>query len=88
MPLILGILGLLFPRLLIIILWLVTTWFSRVFDNLIILILGLIFLPLTTLWYAIVVHYFGGVWSALPIAGMVVALVIDLGGLRSTRRWW
>lgn len=88
MPLLLGALGLLFPRILILVLWFFTSWFRPVFDNIIYLILGVIFLPLSTLWYGIVVHYFGGAWTTLPIVGMVVAVVIDLGGMRSTRRWF
>lgn len=88
MPIIFGVLGLLFPRVLIIILWLFTNWFRGVFDNVIYLLLGMIFVPLSTLWYGVVVHYFSGVWSAIPIIGMVVAVLIDLGGLRSSRRLW
>jgi hypothetical protein len=88
MPIILAILGLLFPRVLIIVLWLFTTWFRGVFDNVLYLLLGLIFVPLSTLWYGIVIHYFSGAWTAIPIIGMVVALVIDLGGWRSSRKLW
>ena len=86
MPIIFAVLGLLFPRVLIIVLWLFTGWFRGVVDNVIYLLLGLLFLPLSTLWYSVVVHYFNGVWSPIPIIGMVVAVIVDLGGLRSSRR--
>ncbi|MCB0630083.1 MAG: hypothetical protein R2824_15080 [Saprospiraceae bacterium] len=89
MPIILGVLGLLFPRVLIVVLWLFTSWFRAAFDNIIYLLLGLIFLPLTTLWYSIVINFFGGQWGTVPIIGMVIAIVVDLGGWRSSRklRW-
>lgn len=86
MGLILGILGLLFPRVLIIVLWLFTNWFRPAFDNIIYLLLGLIFVPLSTLWYSIVIQFFGGQWTIVPIIGMVIAIVVDLGGLRSSRK--
>lgn len=87
MPILLGILGLLFPRVLIVVLWLFTTWFRGVFDNIILLLLGLFFLPLSTLWYSVVMHFYGGSWDAIPIIGMVIAVVADTGGLRSSRKY-
>lgn len=86
MPIIFGIVALLFPRVLIVVLWLFTNWFDRVTGNILYLLLGLLFVPLSTLWYGVVVHYFGGAWSTVPIIGMVVALVLDLGGWRSSRK--
>jgi hypothetical protein len=82
--------ALLFPRIMIIVLWLFTNWFEGVFDGVLIPVLGFIFLPVTTLWYSVVVNSFGGVWSVTSVVGMVVAIAIDLGsaggGWRSRRR--
>ena len=86
MPIIFAILGLLFPRVLIIVLWLFTAWFRGVFDTLLWPILGFLFFPVATLWYSVVVNYYGGMWSAVPIIGMVIAVVVDTGSWRSSRR--
>lgn len=87
MPIIFGVLGLLFPRVLIIVLWLFTGWFRGVFDNIIYLFVGMLVLPVSTLWYSVVINYFNGSWSALPVIGMVIAVIIDLGGWRSSRKY-
>jgi len=80
MPCILLILVLLFPRVALVVTFLSTTYLDTAFHNFLALILGFIFLPLTTLLYAWMVH------TGLPAAGinllwlMVVALV-DLGAV-------
>lgn len=79
------IIALIFPRLLIIVLWLFTDWFDGVFNGILIPVLGFIFLPVTTLWYSVVVNHYSGVWSVIPVLGMVLAIAIDLG---STRGGW
>jgi len=85
MPLLIVILALFTPRLVVVLLWLFTNWFSGIFASLLWPILGFIFLPTTFLWYTAVVHWFGGQWTLWPIVGIVVALVIDVspaGGYR------
>lgn len=72
-----GIIALIFPRLLIVILWFFTNWFTGMFPNVIFPILGLIFLPTTLLWYSAVQHWFGGAWTLWPIVGLIVALLLD-----------
>lgn len=90
MACIVALVALIFPRILIIILWFFTNWFDGVFNNILIPILGLIFLPITTLWYSVVICSFNGEWDAVSIAGMVVAVALDLGtsggSWRSRRR--
>lgn len=79
MPCLLLILILLFPRAAIAVLFLFTNYLVRPFhDSLIVLILGFIFLPLTTLVYAWMFN------NAVPIAGinllyLLIAAIIDLG---------
>ena len=78
MPCLITILALFTPRLVVVLLWLFTNWFSGLFGSLLWPILGFIFLPTTLLWYAAVQHWFGGIWDLVPIAGIVVALLIDV----------
>ena len=85
MPFLIVLLTLFTPRLVVVLLWLFTDWFSGIFDSLLWPVLGFIFLPTTLLWYTAVVHWFGGQWTLWPIVGIVVALVIDVspaGGYR------
>jgi hypothetical protein len=87
-PCILALLALLAPRLLIALLWFLTTWFRGMFDNLLWPILGFVFLPTTLLWYSAVQRWFGGEWTLWPVVGLVVALMIDVspaGGRRARR---
>lgn len=66
------------PRLLILILWFFTSWFRGMYHNLLWPILGFFFLPTTLLWYSAVQNWFGGRWTLWPIAGLVIAILIDL----------
>jgi hypothetical protein len=78
MPCLAALLALATPRLVIVILWLFTTWFQGIFATLLWPIVGFILLPTTLLWYSAVQHWFGGQWSFWPIVGVIVALMIDL----------
>jgi hypothetical protein len=69
--------ALIFPRLLIAILWFFTDWFQGTFSTVLWPLLGCIFLPTTLLWYSAVQHWFGGAWTMWPIVGLVVALILD-----------
>ena len=79
MPLILLLLALFVPRLVIFLLWLLTTWFNGVFPNAVIGLLGFLILPYVTLWYSIVIHWFGGQWGPLQIVVLIIALLADIG---------
>lgn len=78
MPCIVALLALLTPRLLIVLLWFLTTWFRGMFDNLLWPIVGFLFLPTTLLWYSAVQRWFGGEWTLWPVVGLVIALLIDV----------
>ena len=73
------ILVLLFPRVALAVLFFFSTYLDRPYhNNLIVLILGFIFLPLTTLVYAWMFN------SGIPVAGinilyLLVAAILDLG---------
>jgi hypothetical protein len=79
MPCLIAILSLGFPRLMLVLLWLFADWFDSAYDGLLWPILGLIFAPLTCIWYAMVQYYFGGEWTVGPIIGMVIAVGLDFG---------
>ena len=83
-------LGLFAPRLALILVWLFTPLVSRAFGTLILLpVLGLIFLPLTTLVYVLVFIPGVGV-VGLGWLWLILALLADLatygGGYRSRAR--
>ncbi len=78
MPCLLALFALAMPRLVLALLWFFTRWFDGIFATALWPILGFVFLPTTLLWYTAVQHWFGGVWSAGPVIGLVVALLIDL----------
>lgn len=85
MPILAIIVALLIPRVTIVVLYFFTNWFQGVFSNFLWPVLGFIFLPTTLLWYSAVQHWFGGEWGLISVAGIVVALIIDLFPARKRR---
>lgn len=86
MPCLFALFGLFVPRIVILVLWFLTDWFSGVFDSLILPVLGFIFLPTTLLWYSVVVNVYNGVWGPLQIIVAVIAVAIDLAPAGGRRR--
>jgi hypothetical protein len=86
MPFVAALVGLLFPRITLLILYILTDWFRGVFDSLFWPIIGFLFMPVTLLWYLVVQNYFGGSWDTLPIVGMVIAVVVDMGLWKSSKK--
>ena len=78
MPCLFAIFALAAPRLVILVLWFLTSWFRGLFDSLLWPLLGFIFLPTTLLWYTAVQHWFAGQWTLWPVVGLVLALGIDV----------
>jgi hypothetical protein len=87
MPCLLVALALFTPRLAVAFLWFFSHWFEGLFSSLLWPIVGFIFLPTTLLWYSALQHWFGGAWTIWPVAGLVVALVIDLSPIRGHPRF-
>jgi uncharacterized oligopeptide transporter (OPT) family protein len=90
MPCLLFLVVLLFPRVVLIVMYLTSNYLQRVYHELLIPILGFLFLPLTTITYAWLVN------SHLPLSGvyvivLIVAVIIDIGGWGGgeyhRRRW-
>jgi len=80
MPCLFLILILAFPRVAIVLLFLFSHYLDRAFQSILLLILGFIFLPITTLVYAWMIN------SGLPVAGinllwLLIAALVDLGAL-------
>jgi hypothetical protein len=80
MPCILLLVFLLSPRLAMVLIWLFSNYLDRAYHSILLIILGFLFVPLTTLVYAWEVN------SGMPVAGInlvwiVLALLIDLGAV-------
>ena len=80
MPCLLLILVLAFPRIVLVLLFLFSTYLERAYHGLLLPILGFLFLPVTTLAYAWMAN------TGQPTAGvnlliLIIAVIIDLGGL-------
>ena len=73
-----ALLGLITPRLIMVVLWLFTSYLSRAYDGWLIPLLGFFLLPTTTLAYAIAQNSMDGVrgWGLVLV---VVAVFVDLG---------
>ena len=89
MPCLLAIVVLAFPRIVLVLMWLLSNTLDRAYHGLLIPVLGFIFLPITTIVYAWMVT------SGLPMQGfnlviLVIAVLLDAGshggGMRYYRR--
>jgi len=78
MPCLLAVLAVAFPRVAIILLWLFTNFFSHVFNNILIPILGFIFLPLTLIVYTYM-HNTGQPIGTTQLIFLFIAAIVDLG---------
>ena len=80
-----------FPRLVLVLVFLLSNYLQRAFHSLILLVIGFIFLPLTTLAYAWLVN------NNMPLQGvnlliLLVTVILDIGSLSGgewhrRRRW-
>jgi len=85
----LAILGLITPRIIILILWIFSSYIGRAIDSALWSILGFVFLPTTTLMYAVAQNSFDGLegWGlVLFVLGVVVDFGLIGGGARARRR--
>jgi hypothetical protein len=80
MPCLLLILVLAFPRIVLLLLFLFSTYLERAYHGLLLPLLGLVFLPLTTLAYAWMANT-GQPTAGINLLILILAVVIDLGGL-------
>ena len=91
MPCLLVIVVAAFPRVVLVLMFLLSNYIQRAYHDLLIPLLGFFFLPLTTIVYAWLVN------SRMPLEGinllfLLVAVIVDVGGLgggeyHRRRRW-
>ena len=78
MPCLIVLLTLAFPRLAIVLLYFFTTFFERAYQSLVVLAIGFLFLPLTTIVYAWIVnggHRLDGIY----LIAIIISVLADLG---------
>jgi hypothetical protein len=68
------------PRLTLFVLWLFTDYLSRAFDSFVLPFLGFLFLPWTTLAFAVAQNALGGVHD-LGLIVVVLGVLADVGAL-------
>jgi len=68
------------PRLVLFLLWLLTNYLSRAFDAFLLPFLGFLFLPWTTIAWAIAQNEFGGL-GGVGLLIVVLGLLADIGVL-------
>jgi len=79
----LGCLGLAFPRLVLVVLW-ITDYLDKAYESVAWPLLGFLFLPLTTITYAWVINSHGEVAGLYTVA-VTLAVLADLGVLGGSR---
>ena len=79
MPCLLALLAVAFPRIAIVLLWLFTNFFTGVYNNLVIPILGFLFLPLTLIVYTYLQRSHPGALGTQGLIFIFIAVIIDLG---------
>jgi hypothetical protein len=80
MPCILLLVVLAFPRVVLVLMFLLSNYLSRAYHNLLIPVLGFIFLPLTTIVYAWELNSHMAL-TGINLLLLIIAAVIDVGGL-------
>ncbi len=86
--LLLGCLGLFFPRIVILLLWLFTGYLGHAFSSALWPVLGFFFAPFTTLGYAVAQNegQMHGFWVAFLVIGILLDLGVLGGGAKSRRK--
>ena len=77
---VLALLAFLGPRLVLFLLWLFTNYLSRAFDTLLWPLLGFLFLPWTTIAWAIAQNELGGL-NGLGLLVVILGVLADVGVL-------
>jgi uncharacterized oligopeptide transporter (OPT) family protein len=78
MPCVLLLLSLAFPRVVIALMYLFSNYLERAYHSLLLVILGFLFLPLTTIVYAWVINSHHPV-DGIYLVAIIVSVVADLG---------
>jgi hypothetical protein len=78
MPCLLALLMVAFPRVAILLLFFFTNYFGRAFNSILLLLVGFVFLPLTTIVYAWIVNA-GEPLAGIYLVAIIVAVLADVG---------
>lgn len=81
MPCLLLLVVLAFPRVVLVLMFLLSNYLQRAYHGLIIPLLGFIFLPLTTIVYAWLLNSHRPLADGVNVLMLIVAVLIDVGGL-------
>jgi hypothetical protein len=79
------IVGIAFPRAVLVLLFLFTNFLSRAYQTVLIPVLGFLFLPLTTLIYAWILNT-GAAPTGLYLVALIICAAVDLGLIGHTAR--
>ncbi len=79
MPCLLGLLAVAFPRVAILLLWLFTSFFGGVYNNVVVPVLGFLFLPLTLIVYTYLQKTHAGTLGTQSLIFLFIAVILDLG---------
>jgi hypothetical protein len=85
MPCLLLVVILAFPRVVLALMFLLSNYLERAYDHLIVPVLGFVFLPITTIFYAWLVNT-GRPIHGINLVFLIVAVLIDAGGLERGER--
>lgn len=77
--------GIAFPRLVLLLLFFFTQFLDRAYHGLLIPLIGFLFLPLTTLIYAWIINS-GGTPQGLYLVAIILCVLADLGLIGHTAR--
>ncbi len=78
MPCLLGIIAYSFPRVVILLVWVFSHYLGRAYSTALWPVLGFVFMPLTTLAYALAINSHGSL-SGFYLFIFVLAVLLDLG---------
>ncbi len=84
MPCLLVLLTLAFPRVVLLVLFFFTNYLQRAYSEILWLVLGFIFLPVTTIAYAWMVNSHAPI-EGIYLVAMIIAVLVDLGLVGSHR---
>ncbi len=81
MPCLLLLVVVAFPRVVLVLVFLLSNYLQRAYHNLLLPVLGFLFLPLTTLAYAWMINSHRSLEYGVNVIILIVAVLIDVGGL-------
>lgn len=79
MPCIFALMALAFPRVAILLLWFFTNFFTGVYREILLPLLGFIFLPLTLIVYTYILNRHASIYATQSLVFLFIAVILDLG---------